>query len=139
MASSAPSSPVVDATPLDTAPPMGGSASTAVADGTVPSAATTASPSAPVDSSAATSRDEVALTKARAEAAATVASASAAAKAATDEPSAGEEEDDKQASNNKGAASNPTHNWVCSGVEEGELNSMASDGVLPLASATTPT
>ena len=109
------------------------------AAGTEPSAAATTSPSAPADSSAAISHDEVALAKAAAEAAATMASASAAAEAATDKPSACEEEDDEEAGNNKGAASNPTHNWVYSEVEEGELESMASEGAHPPASTTAPT
>ena len=138
MASSAPHSPIIDATPLDTAPPMGGSASTTAAADTVPTAAASASSPAPASTSTAAGRDEMALAKAAAEAAATVATASVGDDDAVEGLSAGKEEKEEEAGNNKGAASNPTHNWVRSAVEEGELQCMASDGVLPPTSATAP-
>ena len=138
MASSVPSSPVADAALLGSAPPMGGSASTADAAAVEPTAAASASPSAPASTSTASGRDEVALAKAAAEAAATVATASGADDAAAEGLSPGEEEEQEEAGNNKGAASNPTHNWVCSAVEEGELRSMAFDGVLPPSSEAAP-
>ena len=103
-----------------------------------PTAAASASPSALASTSTASGRDEVALAKAAAEAAATKATASGADEAAAEGLSADEEEVEEEADNNKGAASNPTHNWVCSAVEEGELRSMAFDGVLPPGSEAVP-
>ena len=139
MASSAPSSPVADAAPLGSAPPVGGSTSTAAAVTSEPSTVASAPPSPPADTSAAPNRDEVALAKAAAEAAATMASAATATDAAVEDTSVGEEEgEEEEAGHNKGATSNPTHNWVSSAVEEGELQSMAFDGVLPPSSEDAP-
>ena len=137
MASSAPGSPIIDATPLNTALPMGGAASAAAAAGSVPSAAATASPSStPVESSG--HHDEIALAQVAAEAAATVASASAAAADVAEEDRATEEEEEEEAIKNEGAASNPTHNWACSGVDDGELMGMAADGAIPPSSESVP-
>ena len=138
MASSTPSSPVIDATPLDSAPPMGGSSSAAAAATSEPTAAGTAPSPSPVATSSAPVRDEIALAKATAEAAASAAPAPTTYEAAAEGASAGEEEEEEEAGSNKGTASNPTHNWVASGVEEGELQSMADDGVIPPSSSTSP-
>ena len=88
MASSAPSSPVIEATPLDSAPPMGGSLSAAAAAVTEPSAATAASSPSPVVTSTVSGRDEVALAKAAAEAAASATQAPTASEAAAEGASA---------------------------------------------------
>ena len=92
--------------------PMGTSASTVAA-----SSSTTAS---------ASSHDEIAFAMTVAEAAASVAAATA----AVDDVVAKEEE---EARDNEGAASNPAHNWGCSGVDDEELEGMAADGAIPLA------
>ena len=96
MAYSAPGSPSpIDATPLDSAPPMGAAASTAAAAGTTSSAAAPASSSfAPISSTTAvTGRDELAFSQAVAEAAATAASASACTADVAEEVRATEEDE----------------------------------------------
>ena len=144
MASNNPSSPVIDATPSGSAPLMGGSPSAAAAAVSVPptaasepSASAAASSPPPVDTFTGPVRDEVAFAKAAASAAASAAQAPKASDTAAEGASAGEDEEE-EAGSNRGAASNLTHNWVGSAVEEGELESMAADGVLPPASSTSP-
>ena len=124
---------------------MGGSPSAAAAAVSVPptaasepSAAAAASSPPPVDTFTGPGRDEVAFAKAAAEAAASATQAPTASEAAAEGASAGEEDEEEEAGSNKGAANNPTHNWFGSAVEEGELESMAADGVIPPASSTSP-
>ena len=50
-----------------------------------------------------------------------------------------EEEEEEEAGDNEGTANNPSHNWGCSGVEEGELLSMAEDGAIPPTVESVPT
>ena len=71
--------------------------------------------------------------QAAAETAATVASASAAA-ADVAEVARATEYDEEEAGDNQGAPSNPTHNWVCSAVDDGKLMGMAADGAIPPSS-----
>ena len=95
MASSAPSSPVLEDTlPLDFAPPMGG-VSSATSGGID---FTTAAPPAPLN------RDETAFAQTAAEAATAVESAHA----AVDE--ADVEEEEEATGENQGTSDNPTHN-----------------------------
>ena len=84
-------------------------------------------------------RNEIAFAQTAAEAAAAVASATAAVSDAAEETRATEEEEEEEADNNEGSASYPTHNWVCSGVDEGEIEGMAADGVIPPSSDSAPT
>ena len=84
------------------------------------------------------SRDEIALVQAAAEAVAMVTSASAATADVVEEARATKEEEEEESGGNEGTASNPTHNWACSGVEEGELIGMAADGAIPPSSESAP-
>ena len=136
MASGAPLSPAqVDELQRSTPPPLGAMASSVV------TAAAPGSAAAPPSSSTAAipGRDEIAFAQTVAEVAAAVATATAAVDDVAEEQRATKEEEEEVAGDNQGTASNPSHNWVCSGVDEGELEGMAADGVIPPTSESVPT
>ena len=114
---------------------MGAAASSAI------TVATPGSAAAPPSSSTAAipGRDEIAFAQTAAEAAAAVATATAAVDDVAEEQRATKEEEEEEAGDNQGTASNPSHNWVCSGVDEGEQEGMAADGVIPPTSESVPT
>ena len=131
MASGAPLSPAqADELQRSTPPPMGTAASQ---DASV--AAASFAVTAPSSSTAVISgRNEIAFAQTAAEAAAVAASVTAAVDDVAEEARATEEEEEEEAGDNEGAASNPS-----SGVDEGELEGMAADGVILPSSDSAPT